>query len=540
MCVSQRILEISARKIPFARKPRNDVQRSRRYDSSNAKGATSSRIKTAARRQATMTVLPIASEYLSVDTIWLVLMTVFYPLTWLLIPWILLKRVVHPSARIAWILTIVFIPVVGGMLAVVLGVNRIKRGESERQKAARELNEFLPEPQSAVPPSETVHRRLRDLASLAYDLTGEPLVADNEVTILNRTPEAFARLEAGMRGAKESLHVLFYIWRADKIGNRLRDVMIEKAREGLEVRFLYDGIGSMSLGRKTLRQMRDAGVKVAPWAAGQSLRDRWSVNLRNHRKIVVVDGDYAFTGGMNVGDEYLGRDPTFGFWRDTFVELVGPAAARLQVVFTRDWYQATGEALTRPMLYRSDIATGDAAVQSLSGGPDDDKPVFWTLFFAAITAASERVTLSTGYFVPPDPLLMAMVVAAERGVKVRLLTAGKNTYLHTLWAGRAYYVHLLRAGAEVYEYQRGLFHAKTMVIDGCWWCVGTPNLDMRSLMLNFEDAVCGYSTTTAQELERQFDEDVKYSRRIDPEEWEQRGVRHRLAEETCRLISPVL
>ncbi len=481
-----------------------------------------------------------SDHFLAIDTVYIGVMSILYPLTWLLIPWVLLKRVVHPSARIAWVFVIVFLPILGGLLVLVLGVNRIKRGESERQKAARELNEHLPEPQAPVEPPADVHRRLKDLAELAQSLTGEALVSNNQVTILEKTSEAFARLEKGMRGAKESLHVCFYIWRSDKIGNRLRDIMVDKAREGVEVRFLYDGVGSMSLKRKFLRQMRREGVKVAPWAAGQSFRDRWSVNLRNHRKIVVVDGDVAFTGGMNVGDEYLGRDPSFGYWRDTFVEVVGPAAARLQVVFTRDWYQATGEALTRPFLYRTDIVEGDAAVQTLSGGPDDDVPVFWTMFFAAITAAAERVTISTGYFVPPEHIMMAMISAARRGVKVRLLTAGKNTYTHTLWGGRAYYAPLLRSGVEIYEYQRGLFHAKTMVIDDLWWCVGTPNLDMRSLMLNFEDAVCGYSTATAEELERQFDADLKHSRRIDPEEWEKRSVWHRLAEESCRLMAPVL
>ena len=473
------------------------------------------------------------------DSLWLSILLLLYPLTWLVIPWVLLKRVVHPSARLAWVLTIIVLPYLGAALALVLGVNRIKRGESDRQRAARELGDFLPDPQPVVEPP-AIDERLRDLARLAQDVTDEPLVGGNRVTILERTPEAFARLEAGMQSAKESLHVSFYIWRADRIGTRLSDVMIEKAREGVNVRFLYDGIGSMSLGRRFLRKMRDAGVQVVPFAAGQSFRDRWSINLRNHRKIVVIDGDIAFTGGMNVGDEYLGRNPSYGFWRDTGVEIVGPAAARLQVVFARDWYHATGEALTDPALYRADVVPGDAAVQTLSGGPDDVVPVFWTLFFAAVTAATRSVTLSTGYFAPPDHLLMALTTAARRGVKVRLLTAGKNTYVHTLWAGRAYYAHLLRAGAEVYEYQRGLYHAKTAAVDDVWWLVGTPNLDMRSLMLNFEDAVAGYDPEIVAELEREFDRDIEHSRRIDPETWEKRGVRHKLTEEAFRLMAPVL
>ncbi|MGC1273097.1 MAG: cardiolipin synthase [Planctomycetaceae bacterium] len=481
-----------------------------------------------------------ALSFLADLSFWATALVLLYPLTWLLIPWVLLKRVVHPSARIAWVFTIVFLPYVGAVLALVLGVNRIRRGESARQRAARELSEHLPPPQMVVEPPASTHARLQKLSRLSKDLTGESLVGGNSVTILERTSEAFRRLEAGMRSAKESLHVAFYIWRSDKIGTRLRDVMIDKAREGVTVRFLYDGIGSMSMSRKFVRQMKAAGVIVAPFAAGQSFRDRWSINLRSHRKIVVADGDVGFTGGMNVGDEYLGRDPKYGFWRDTFVEITGPAAARLQVVFARDWYHATGEALTEPILYRTDLFPGDTAVQTLSGGPDDVVPVFWTLFFAAVTAAKQEVTLATGYFVPPDHLLMAMMTAARQGVKVRLITAGKNTYTHTLWAGRAYYAYLLNAGVEVYEYRRGLFHAKTAVVDDLWWFVGTPNLDMRSLMLNFEDGVAGFDAAIAAELNRQFETDVDHSQRIDKNEWSKRGVRHRLAEETCRLLAPVL
>ncbi len=471
---------------------------------------------------------------------WLTLLVLLYPLTWLLIPWVLLKRVVHPAARITWIVTIILLPYVGALLAMVLGVNRIRRGESVRQQAARELGEYLPAPQAVTDPPASAHRRLRELAQLGTYLTGEPLIGGNNVTLFDRTADAFERLEASMRSATESLNVAFYIWRSDRIGTRLRDVMIDKARQGVVVRFLYDGIGSMSISRRFLRQMASAGVHVRPFAAGQSFRDRWSINLRNHRKIVVVDGNFAFTGGINVGDEYLGRDPRYGYWRDTAVKVAGPAAARLQIVFARDWYHATGEALTKPLLYETDGSPGETVVQTLSGGPDDAVPVFWTLLFAAVTAARDNVTLSTGYFVPPDHLLMAMMTAARRGVRVRLLVPGTNTYLHTLWAGRAYYAYLVSSGVEVYEYKRGLFHAKTVVIDDLWWFVGTPNLDMRSLMLNFEDGVAGFDADIASALNRQFEVDIGHSQKIDMVEWSKRGVRHRLAEETCRLMAPVL
>lgn len=481
----------------------------------------------------------VATSMSIVDSPWIMFLLLLYPATWLLIPWVLLKHVVHPTARVAWIMAILFLPFVGAIVTLIFGINHVERHAAWKQKTADHLRKQLP----PLPKADLskVPDHLHAVYDIAHLFTGEPLVGGNLVTVLDRTPDAFKRLEAAMRGAKKSLHVYFYIYRNDRIGTRLRDVMIEKAKEGVEVRFMYDELGSMRLTRKFLRQMRRGGVHAERFLAGVSFRARWSVNLRTHRKIVVIDGHQAFTGGMNVGDEYLGRDPGYGYWRDEFVEIVGPAAARMQWVFADDWYYATGEALTDPAYYEAPAPPGgDFAVQILPDGPDDNFVLIHDVLFTAITSAQQSVTIATGYFVPPDALITALTTAARRGIRVRLLTAGRNTYFHTLFAGRSYYEVLLDAGVEVYEYQRGLYHAKFTVVDGVWSLTGTPNFDLRSLMLNFENAVASFDTRIAEDLERHFDVDLQHSRQIQLDEWRNRSVWSRLGEAGCVLLAPVL
>ena len=472
------------------------------------------------------------------DSFWATLAVLAYPLTWLLIPWVLLKPVVHPSSRIAWILGILFVPYIGALTALVFGVNHVKRHAIGKQKAKQRIDEQLPDPPDVGPPDVPQH--LADLYRLAQRMGHEPLVPGNDIQLLPETQEAFKHIEAVIRGAQQSLSIAFYIWRSDRIGTQLRDAIIDRAQAGVKVRFLYDGIGSMWLSDRFLKPMTDAGVQVARFLPGRYFWARWSINLRSHRKIVVADGRVGFTGGMNIGDEYLGRSAAYGYWRDTQIQVRGPAASRLQQIFAADWYYATGEALTDPALFPIDEHQGTAAVQVLSDGPDRVESLFHTLLFTAISNARQQVTLSTGYFVPTDSLLDAMSSAARRGVKVRLLTAGKNTYFYTLLAGRAYYAELLEAGAEVYEYQKGLFHAKVVVIDRRWWLVGTPNLDMRSLTLNFENAVTGFAPEVADALERQFEADLPDACQIDAATWSDRGNWRRLGEEFCRLFAPVL
>jgi cardiolipin synthase len=307
----------------------------------------------------------------------------------------------------------------------------------------------------------------------------------------------------------------------------------------VKVRFLYDNVGSMRLGRKFLKPMREAGIHVASFLPGVNWY-RWSINMRCHRKIVIVDGKTGFTGGMNIGNEYLGKDPHLGYWRDTHLRLHGPAVLQLQQVFAEDWYYATGEELTDPKYYAAIDEAGSMTAQVLAGEPAGEVAVFHQVMFAAINNAERSVTLATSYFVPTEALAAALESAAFRGLKVRLLVSKRSAHMTTIWAAQSYYESLLRAGVQIHEYERGLLHSKTLTIDGCWSLVGSPNFDARSLLLNFEVGVAMYDAKAAHHLEQDFEEDIEHAHKLELAEWSARPKWRIIRENACRLFAPVL
>ncbi len=468
-------------------------------------------------------------------------LVVGYLVTLLLIRWVILTRRRQPAATIAWILAIVMLPYVGGLLYLFFGINRVERRAQKIEAASRDIHEHLPELDRYQIDTE---RKLNDQQIRLVKLASvgcETMPTDgNRIELLNDTNVTFRRIEEAIMAAEESLHLEYYIWRADRSGTRLRDLLVEKARTGVKVRFLYDGIGSLFLGRAFLRPMRDAGITIAPFHSGSSLRAKLSLNLRSHRKIVIVDGKVGFTGGMNIGDEYLGRNKAFGYWRDTHLQLQGPTVLQLQQVFAEDWYYATGEELISPEKYPQPVVEGDVVAQVVSGGPIGNVRTFHALMFAAINEARDRITLATSYFVPTDSLLMALETAARRGVDVRLLLAGKSAHYGAVLAGRSYYESLLSAGVMIHEYKRGILHSKTLTIDGNWSLVGSPNFDARSLLLNFEVGVALYDQDIASQLEQHYEKDLQHARMIREEYWRRRPARHVFVENVCRLFAPIL
>ena len=266
------------------------------------------------------------------------------------------------------------------------------------------------------------------------------------------------------------------------------------------------------------------------------------VNLRNHRKIVVVDGEIAYTGGFNVGDEYRGGVmPGIGGWRDVHLRIEGPAAAELQRVFFQDWAFATGEPID-PTTYfpREFAARGDATVAVVPSGPDTRTEAIHRLFFGAIVGAEREVHVTTPYFVPTESLMVAMELAAMRGVDVKLMLPGRSNHRVTFHAGRSFYDQLLEAGVELREYQPGIVHAKTLVVDGRVALVGSANMDLRSFRLNFEVHTLVHDQTTATALRASFDEYLSASRRVALEPWRQRSWHLRVKEGAARLVSPLL
>ncbi|MBX3440471.1 MAG: cardiolipin synthase [Planctomycetaceae bacterium] len=464
-----------------------------------------------------------------------------YLVTLLLIRWVVLTQRRHPAATVAWILAIILLPYLGGLLYLFFGINRVERRAARIEAASRVIHPHLPPLGQYQADCGLVLNDLQSRLLRLASADGETApTSGNQIDVLADTNLTLRRIEVAIMEAKESLHLEYYIWRPDKTGRRVRDFLVEKARAGVKVRFLYDGVGSLFLNRRFFRPMLDAGIAVAPFIPGRSLRAKWSINLRSHRKIVIVDGRVGFTGGMNIGDEYLGRNKTLGYWRDTHLEMRGPTVLQLQRVFAEDWYCATGEDLTDPQRFPTPSMAGDVVAQVISSGPIGHARTFHELIFTAINEARERITLATSYFVPTEPLMMALETAARRGVRVRLLLAGRSAHYWTILAGRSYYEALLHAGVEIHEYRRGIQHAKTLTIDGQWSLVGSANFDARSLLLNFEVGVAIYDPRIAAELEQHYATDIVHAREIRLSQWERRPARSVFAENACRLFAPLL
>jgi cardiolipin synthase len=464
-----------------------------------------------------------------------------YLLTLFLVPYVFFQTRKQPVSTLAWITAIVTLPYVGGALFLLVGRSRVERRAALKLISRQQIGRSMPGlARFQLLPGEALQPQVQRLQRLADRISSTKCCFGNSVELLHDTNRTLGLIEQAIKAAQESIHLEYYIFQPDKTGYRLRDLLIARAAEGVKVRFLFDGVGSMFLGRTFLRPMSAAGITVASALPGASFRERWSINLRNHRKIAIVDGTTGFTGGMNIGDEYIGRRRRLKYWRDTHLKMRGPVVLQLQEVFAEDWFFATGEQPVGPAWYPATDQAGNQLAQVIAGGPDGEIDVFHSLFFAAINEASDRITLATSYFVPTPALVTALETAAHRGVRVRIMVPRFSDHHWMVVAGRGYYDSLLESGVEIYEYERGMLHSKTLTIDGLWSFVGSPNFDTRSLLINFEVGVALYGPKPAAQLEEQFADDIALSHRVDPALFARRPWTHKLSEQVLKLFSPVL
>jgi cardiolipin synthase len=457
----------------------------------------------------------------------------------LIVPAVLFQKR-DSTVAVAWCLVVIFLPMLGALLYWTIGFNYLhRRVRRKRRHRLRFPQAHPPQTREATrgkPDTETIH----PLARVALAVNAFPVSAGNAVQLYHETEQAFAALLDAITAARHHVHLEFFIVRSDGTGRRLFELLTEKARAGVEVRLLYDSAGTLFVARDLLRALLEAGGRVAAFLPVNPVRSWVQVNLRNHRKIVVMDGKAAFTGGMNVGDEYLGKGRVFPYWRDSFMEVRGPAVAGLQRIFTEDWDFATGEGLNGTVYYPELETAGEHAVQVIDSGPDQDFNGIREVYFAAILSAKERVWIASPYFVPDAGLLDAMRLASYRGVDVRLLCLLRGDHILSFYASRYYFRDALSAGVKVYQYAKGMMHSKLMMVDGSWAMVGSANLDNRSLRLNFEVGCMLYAPTQVNELEERFRADLAVSVPVDPQAFAARPFRLRLMENACRLFSPVL
>jgi cardiolipin synthase len=474
-------------------------------------------------------------------------------LLWILLMagWMLQERR-PPVATLAWILGLSLLPLIGVPIYLFLGPRRLKR-RLLRRAAARQNVSGQPEPWEALEAAAPLPAR--QLLKLARTLTGVPAETATSLTLFDDGDRVFDAILAAIAAARDHVHLEYYIFRPDRIGTRVRDALVERARAGVSVRLLVDASGSSALARSFLAPLLAAGGQVARFnpAFGGRASARF-FNFRSHRKIVVCDGLTAFTGGVNICDDHSRAARGEAAWRDTHLRLTGNAVHGLQLAFLEDWHfscpgEAPAESEALRARYFPEVERGAQLVQIVASGPDEPGPrqsrldetghAVEALYFAAIAGARQRVWITTPYLLPSAPMGAALESAALRGVDVRLLVPARTDSRLIDAASRTYHGGLLAAGAAIYRYGPPMIHAKTCVVDDDLALVGTANLDNRSLRLNFEVVAAIHGGPMVAELAGAFLRDLERARRSAPEGRRQRFA-GRVLSSLARLLSPQL
>ena len=443
--------------------------------------------------------------------------------------WIVLQKR-EPAATISWLVSLAALPYLGFFIYYVFGPQRIHRQRLRRVRARAALPATMPglsESPEAV-----------ELAKLGQATTGLPPTTATQARLLIDGGAKYAALLEAVGQAREHIHLEYYIYQPDACGLALRDALVERARDGVQVRLLLDAVGSGSTTSRFLQPLVDAGGEVA-WFHPMKLRWLWKrpwLNLRTHRKIVVIDGLVGFTGGINITDEEDERIRKDAY-RDLHLRLEGDVVRELQLVFCEDWAYATGQ--PPPRLQHPAPQPGNIAAQVLVSGPDSSWEAIHRLHVGAIHAARERVWLVTPYFVPGEAARMALTSAALGGLDVRLLVPRLSDSRLVTYAARSYFDELLEAGVKIHEYGPRMLHTKALLCDGDLAIIGSANFDHRSFRLNFEISVMFHDRALAAELAHLIQAECSYAPRVRGDR-EQGLWRRRLPEALARLVSPLL
>jgi len=388
--------------------------------------------------------------------------------------------------------------------------------------------------------SESISRR--KLAMMVRRNSHSALTRHNHVEIKQDAARFYPSLIEDMKAARQSIHLQYFIWAVDSFTDQLKQILIEKARAGVEVRLLYDPIGSQAhVGHAYVREMQAAGIRMAPTSPLYHLH---TISYRNHRKITVIDGAIAYTGGMNIGQEHLDGGKGFDSWRDTQVRLVGESAAILQAVFMVDWYNAVGENLFATKYFPTramELLKGGVPVQILTSGPDSQWAAIRQLYAFMIVSAQQHVRVQSPFFIPDATIAEALRTAALSGVDVKLMVSARPSGNRLPdWAGNTFIEDIVKAGVRVFLYEKGYLHAKTISIDSEICSIGSANIDIRSFSINYELNAVFYSEQITKELEANFDQDLAYCSEFDPGIYRSRGALPRFRDSVARLLSPLL
>ncbi len=450
----------------------------------------------------------------------------------------------HPTQTITWLVVLGSFPMVGFIFYLLFGRN-YRKERMFRKKYFLDKQAFLTIEGDDDPRSEEKLALMGEhqgkLFTLAQKLGNSPISFDTATKVLTNGEETFRCIIEELKRARHHIHLEYYIVRHDRIGNEIKDILIEKANQGVKIRYMYDAVGSWQLSKAYINELKNAGIETVPFGPVKLPFLNNKFNFRNHRKIIVIDGTIGFVGGLNIGDEYLGRDKDIGFWRDTHLMLRGEAVRTLQLIFLQDWYYMTSHSfLTAEYLSPQIDHKSHGGVQLIAGGPDNEWSVIKNIFFSMIASAKKSVWIASPYFIPDEDIFSAIKIAALSGIDVRLLVPNRPDKRIVFHASRSYFPELLAAGVKVYEYERGFMHSKIVLVDGELASIGTSNMDMRSFHLNFEVNAFLYRTQSTEKLVEEYLNDLKYSRELNLLTFQKRNFGVRVMESTARLLSPLL
>ncbi|WP_122640442.1 cardiolipin synthase [Romboutsia sp. Marseille-P6047] len=464
-----------------------------------------------------------------------------------------------PSKTVTWLLIFILLPGIGLIIYAVFGRNlrKIKifktqelasnMKEEKLFKNIEEINKLIELEQDTISISKFLKDNEEDNArlkiiSLLLNTGMFPFTTNNKVDIFIDGNEKFKNLLDDISKANNHIHLEYFIIKDSEIGQKIKQLLIKKAKENVKVRILYDDVGCWRFWfhRKFFNEMKSYGIEIVPFLPTKFPIIGGKLNYRNHRKIAVIDGKIGYTGGVNIGDEYMGKNKKFGYWRDTHIRIEGTSVYMLQMTFLIDWYYNTKEVLLDKEYFPKLSECGNSMIQVVASGPDSDWEAIHYAYFLGICQAKKSIYIETPYFIPDESILRALKSAALSGVDVRIIFPKIVDHKIVNTASYSYFDDILKSGGKVYLYNKGFIHSKVIIIDDIIASTGSANMDLRSFMLNFEINAFIYDQTVIKLMKDDFFEDMKNSEEINIDEFKNRSIVKKSKESIARLFSPIL
>ena len=451
---------------------------------------------------------------------------------------VVLKENRNPIRALSWVIALIFLPGVGLIFYLFFG--RSLRGEMLSQKNRRRLQHSF-QPYGVKLQETDLRKEQKNLVMLGTQVGGYPLTFNNEVDILTLGHAKFESLKKDLLGAKRSIYLQYYIFLDDKIGTEIANILIQKAKEGLEVKVIYDHVGSFSASNSFFKRMEEAGIEVHPFFRVNFPQLANRINWRNHRKIVTIDGTIGYIGGMNIADRYVyGNGKAKEVWRDTHFRVKGDIVESLVHSFLVDWNFRKKEPYFPELPPRQELLRNDKGIQLVTGGPISTWDNLSLMFLKAITSAKRLIWIQTPYFLPTDALFNALQAAALSNIDVRIMLPAHTDSFLLHYSSFSYITQCLSAGIKIYLYKPGMLHAKSMVIDDDLVTAGSTNFDFRSFENNFECNLFIHDPELNSKMRDIFYNDMKDCEKLQKERWKRRPMSQRFLESLLRLISPIL